>query len=138
MSFNNLQEDLERRVRGFIQDYYDWACFARDNFDFVAQTGPFEIAVRYMMMVDNYCVPEERRHGGISLESSVHHLPEEENITGFTHNGELATVFTKVQWTSGHRSGTDENYEYEFKQFDGHWFLDQIYLHAPRGRFECI
>ena len=138
MSFIALREDLENRVRDFIVDQYNWQCFARDNFNFETQTGPFEIAIRYMQLVDKYCIPETRRHGGMSISNDVHHLPEEEDVTGFEGDLERATVFTKVQWVSGYRSGTSEDYEYEFRCAEDSWFLDQVYLVTPRGRFECI
>jgi len=134
----DLQADLEQRVRSFIQDMYDWECFVQDNYDFEMQTGSFEIAVRYMRMVDTYCVPEKRRHGGMSLTDSVHHLPQEEKVVNFKAGKDTATIFTKVTWATGHFIGREEDYEYVFERLDNKWFLDQIYLHAPRGRFECL
>jgi len=138
MTSEDLQKNLEKRVRGFIQDNYDWECFVQDNYNFEMQTGSFEIAVRYMKMVDRYCVPEKRRHDGMSLTSVVHHRPEEEQITGYKNSGETALISTTVRCTSGIRKGTSEDYEYEFELSDGDWFLDQIYLLAPTGRYECL
>ena len=51
MSFIALREDLENRVRDFIVDQYNWQCFARDNFNFETQTGPFEIAIRQLFQL---------------------------------------------------------------------------------------
>lgn len=135
---DRTQRDLEGRVRAFIQDNYNWECFVQDNFDFDAQKGTFEIAIRYCMMVDKYCVTEKRRHDGISLANHIHHLPQEETIFKFVNEGERATVYTQVAWQSGHRKGMQEIYDYEFEKIDDEWFLDQIYLNAPRGRFECL
>lgn len=74
MFINSLQDDIEQRVQGLIQDYYDWACFARDNYDFDSQTGPFEIAVRYMMLVDKYRVPEQCGQGSTSSRAFLAYL----------------------------------------------------------------
>jgi len=33
MTSENLQKDLEQRVRNFIQDRYIWECFVAENFE---------------------------------------------------------------------------------------------------------
>lgn len=138
MAFDKLQQDLEGRVSAFIQDNYEWECFVQDNYDFTAHSGSFEIAVRYAAVVDKYCVPEKRRHGGMSLTNQVHHLPAEETIIEFKNGVGRATVYTRVKWETGYQKGMEEIYDYEFEKLGGLWFLDQIFLNAPRGRFECL
>lgn len=135
---NELQTQLEQRVRDFIQDNYEWECFVQDHYDFETQTGSFEIAVRYMMLVDKYCVPEKRRHGGMSLTNMVHHLPSEETIISFKAGEETAVVSTEVKWQTGYRKGSNELYEHVFERVDENYFLDQIYLITPSNRFECL
>lgn len=135
---NDLRIDLEQRVHNFIQDNYEWDCFVQEHYDFETQTGSFEIAVRYMMLVDKYCVPEKRRHGGMSLTNMVHHLPSEETIISFKDEDKTAIVSTEVKWQTGYRKGSIELYDYVFECVDEDYFLDQIYLITSSNRFECL
>ena len=72
------------------------------------------------------------------MTNTIHHLPEDEYIVEEKIEGETAIVSTEVRWKNGYRKGEVEPYEYEFMRLNGTWVLNQIYLLAPRGRFECI
>jgi len=56
MSFNSLQNDLEQRVREFIQDRFVWQTYVAENFE--QHTNPkvyAELSKRYRIFIDKYC-----------------------------------------------------------------------------------
>lgn len=134
MTFDNLQYELERRTRGFIDDRHQWHILVTDNYERLSEARFIaEITAKYRALMDTYCVPE-KKHQGLALSSVVQHTPNQEHFVGFETHGDIAIVFTQIR----DDDGGILPHEFEFKRTGDNWYLDEVYYNDGSGRYECL
>lgn len=139
MSFDNLQQELERRVRGFVQDYHAWAVFVAENYSRHNRSAALDakFASQYRSIIDTYCAPG-KIHQGLVLSNTVDHVPEEVHIVKFEKDGNKAIVFTEVRYTKPPKIGWIHAHEYVFKRLGDNWYLDELYYNDGSNRYPSL
>ena len=119
-------KEIEALALRFMGDYKEWndkAMAIDEEYGWQSDKANNMVSESYRKLIDNYCLPDHK-HNPISYATNSSHDPMKSKTLGFEISGDFAVLKTELSKSEYYKP----KYEYHFKNIDGKWYLDEIYL----------